>query len=79
MSTSIEADPARTGDAHALQAVRQSFGLDRHVPVDYEAPRLGLFDPAERRQRASAELQSLVRLSLVLVLSEAVALLGTYS
>ena len=41
-----QADPTRTDGAPALQAVRLAFGLDRHVPVDYELPRLGLFDPA---------------------------------
>lgn len=38
----------------------------------------GLFDPADPGRRASAELQSLVRLSLVLLLIEAVSLLGNY-
>ena len=38
----------------------------------------GLFDPAGRGQRESAELQSLVRLSLVLLLIEAISLLGNY-
>jgi len=38
----------------------------------------GLFDPPEPGQRASAELQALVRLFLVLLLIEAVSLLGNY-
>ena len=42
----MDDNAGKYGGDGALQAVRQAFGLDRHVPVDYEAPRLGLFDPA---------------------------------
>ncbi|MBS0506442.1 MAG: Hpt domain-containing protein [Proteobacteria bacterium] len=41
----------------ALQAVRASYGLQRHQPVDYERPRFGLFDPAllaQARKRIAA-------------------------
>ncbi len=38
------------GEAHArapvLHAVRTAFGLERHMPVDYDKPRFGRFDPA---------------------------------
>ena len=40
-----------------LEAVRQSFGLQRFQPVDYEARRFGRFDPAvlaQARKRISA-------------------------
>ena len=51
------ADP-ETGKAPALEAVRQSFGLDRFQPVDYETARFGRFDPAllaqARKRIASA-------------------------
>ncbi|WP_342128829.1 hybrid sensor histidine kinase/response regulator [Hydrogenophaga sp. OTU3427] len=40
-----QADPARIGEAHALLAVREAFGLQDHQPVDCEQVRLGLFDP----------------------------------
>jgi chemosensory pili system protein ChpA (sensor histidine kinase/response regulator) len=46
------------GKAPALEAVRQSFGLDRFKPVDYETARFGRFDPAllaqARKRIASA-------------------------
>ena len=46
------------GKAPALEAVRQSFGLNRFKPVDYETARFGRFDPAllaqARKRIASA-------------------------
>ncbi len=52
-----QAAPEQSHDAPALQAVRESFGLQRHPPVDYERPRFGLFDPAllaQARKRIAA-------------------------
>ncbi|WP_461467036.1 hybrid sensor histidine kinase/response regulator [Melaminivora sp.] len=49
-----ELDP---GQAPALAAVRQTYGLDKHKPVDYEQPRFGLYDPAlltQARKRIAA-------------------------
>ncbi|MET1115919.1 MAG: Hpt domain-containing protein [Comamonas sp.] len=37
---------AEGAQAPALEAIRAAFGLARHVPVDYERPRFGRFDPA---------------------------------
>jgi chemosensory pili system protein ChpA (sensor histidine kinase/response regulator) len=50
-------EPTAAAATPALQAVRQSFGLQRHPPVDYERPRFGLFDPAllaQARKRIAA-------------------------
>ncbi|MOA41678.1 hypothetical protein D3C78_1636610 [compost metagenome] len=53
-----QARPAGQGmDAPVLRAVRQSFALERHLPVDYEKPRFGRFDPAllaQARKRIAA-------------------------
>ena len=41
----------------ALAAVREAFGLVRHVPVDYDVARFGLYDPAvliQARKRIGA-------------------------
>jgi len=43
--------------ASVLRAVRQSFALERHLPVDYDKPRFGRFDPAllaQARKRIAA-------------------------
>jgi len=52
-----QARPAPDADLPNLQAVRKAFGLNRSVPVDYEARRFGRFDPAvlaQARKRISA-------------------------
>ncbi|MBS0493789.1 MAG: Hpt domain-containing protein [Proteobacteria bacterium] len=52
-----QAAPQAGTAAPALQAVRESFGLQRHRPVDYERPRFGRFDPtllAQARKRIAA-------------------------
>ena len=52
-----QAVPQAGSAAPALQAVRESFGLQRHRPVDYERPRFGRFDPtllAQARKRIAA-------------------------
>lgn len=52
-----QAAPDQGNATPALQAVRESFGLQRHAPVDYERPRFGLFDPAllaQARKRIAA-------------------------
>ncbi|MFT4193719.1 Hpt domain-containing protein [Ottowia sp.] len=43
--------------APVLAAVRRAWGLSRHVPVDYEQPAFGLYDPAvlaQARRRVEA-------------------------
>lgn len=46
-----QAQPAAQGaDAPVLRAVRQTFGLERHLPVDYEQPRFGHLDPVTLEQ-----------------------------
>ena len=52
-----QARPAPDANLPNLQAVRKAFGLNRSVPVDYEARRFGRFDPAvlaQARKRISA-------------------------
>lgn len=47
--------------APRLAAVRQAYGLAHHVPVDYNAPTLGRFDPAvvvQARKRVAAAKES---------------------
>ncbi|TXC65414.1 hypothetical protein FSC37_02800 [Piscinibacter aquaticus] len=47
--------------APRLAAVRQAYGLAHHVPVDYNAPTLGRFDPAvvvQSRKRVAAAKES---------------------
>ena len=41
-----QAVPASPAQAPRLAAVRQAWGLQQHVPVDYEQVRYGRFDPA---------------------------------
>lgn len=58
-----QAASAPVGKAPVLQAVRDSFGLQHHVRVDYEKPFFGRFDPAQlalarKRMAAAAELWS---------------------
>ena len=58
-----QAASAPVGKAPVLQAVRESFGLQHHVRVDYEKPFFGRFDPAQlalarKRMAAAAELWS---------------------
>ncbi len=52
-----QAKPPEGMDLPCLAAVRKAFGLDRSIPVDYEARRFGRFDPAvlaQARKRISA-------------------------
>ncbi|MGL4434226.1 MAG: Hpt domain-containing protein [Giesbergeria sp.] len=52
-----QAKPPEGEDLPCLTAVRKAFGLDRSVPVDYEARRFGRFDPAvlaQARKRIAA-------------------------
>ncbi|SEQ91983.1 Hpt domain-containing protein, partial [Giesbergeria anulus] len=49
-----QARPSPAPQTPALEAVRQTFALQRFVPVDYEAQRFGRFDPtvlAQARKR----------------------------
>lgn len=52
-----QAQPSDGEEVPCLRAVRAAFGLERNVPVDYEARRFGRFDPAvlvQARKRISA-------------------------
>ena len=52
-----QARPSPATETPALEAVRQTFALQRFVPVDYEAQRFGRFDPtvlAQARKRIAA-------------------------
>ncbi|MDY0107480.1 MAG: Hpt domain-containing protein, partial [Giesbergeria sp.] len=52
-----QAQPSEGEEVPCLRAVRTAFGLDRSLPVDYEARRFGRFDPAvlaQARKRISA-------------------------
>lgn len=49
--------PTQAADAPTLAAVRQAYGLQRHVPIDYELRPFGRFDPAllaQARKRLAA-------------------------
>ncbi|MDD2712662.1 MAG: hybrid sensor histidine kinase/response regulator, partial [Simplicispira sp.] len=52
-----QARPVAPGKAPVLEAVRQTFALERFSPVDYEVRRFGRFDPAvlaQARKRIAA-------------------------
>ena len=58
-----QATAAPAGKAQVLQAVRESFDLQRYPRIDYEKPYFGRFDPAHlalarKRMAAAAELWS---------------------